>query len=88
MEIKNVYQLINEYYKHNPNGHFFDEKTLKFFGEMVSEMRILKNATKITDVSGEKHICYVLSSLQRKHPLGARRVYHYFDTETLDHVIV
>lgn len=87
-EIKSVYGLIDAYREKHPNSHFFDHDTLKFFGERISEMRLLKKKETITDISGEKHECYVLSSLQRKNPMGPRRKYTYFDVETLDNVII
>ena len=83
-----VYMLERMYRKYNPSGHFFDHDTLKFFGERKSEMRVLKGTVKVQDVSGEEHECWVLSSLQRKHPCGPKRKYHYFDIETVDQVIV
>ena len=86
--IKNVDQLINEYYNKHPDGHFFDHDTLKFFGETVSSMRLLKETTQVKDISGDEHEAYVLSRLQRNHPGGARRTYAYFDVETLDDVVM
>ena len=85
--IKDINGLISEYYKKNPDGHFFDPDTLKFFGETVSTMRLLKGTSKITDICGEEHEVYTISRLQRKYPGGARRTYAYFDVETLDDVI-
>ena len=82
-----VYSLIENYNKHHPDGHFFDDNTLRFFGERVSEMRVLKKTETITTYRGRKHECYCLSSLQRKAPGGARRAYHYFDVETFDSII-
>lgn len=82
-----VTRLINEYQSKHPHGHFFDHDTLKFFGERISEMRVLQGIAVVEDYSGEKHKCYVLSSLQRKAPSGAKRTYHYFDTTTFDNVI-
>lgn len=86
-EIKSVDGLISAYRRKRPNDHYFDHDTLKFFGERISDMRLLKNRETVTDLLGEKHDCYVLSSLQRKNPMGARRRYTYFDVETLDDVI-
>lgn len=83
-----VNQLINRYQSKHPNGHFFDRETLKFFGERISEMRVLKGTIVVTDFGGEKHECYILSSLQRNYPSGPKRVYHYFDVETYDDVNV
>lgn len=82
--ITSVYGLIGAYQRKHPNGHYFDSDTLRFFGERVSEMRLLKGTTEVTDSLGQVHTCYCLSSLQRKHPLGPRRKYTYFDVETLD----
>ena len=81
-----VYTLM-ENYKAKQGGHFFDEATLKFFGERISDMRVLKDTTTVKTYSGDTHTCYVLSSLQRKHPMGPRRKYSYFDTETFANII-
>lgn len=77
-------KLIGEYYKHNPDGHYFDDETLKFFGESRSTMKVLKQTEKVTDFLGEVHTCYVLSKLSKKYPGGPKRTYAYFDIETFD----
>ena len=79
-----VYELIENYQRTHRNGHFFDRDTLRFFGERISEMRVLATTATIKDYSGEKHECYMLSSVQHKAPGGKKRVYHYFDTTTFD----
>lgn len=78
VKVYSVYGLISEYQRMHPNGHFFDRDTLKFFGETVSSMRLLKGTVKATDSMGEEHTCYILSSLQKKHPMGPRRAYPSF----------
>lgn len=83
-----VNELINNYQRNNPNGHFFDRDTLKFFGETISSMHVHKGTCLVTDSRDEVHECYILSSLQRKHPCGPTRVYHYFDTVTFDQIVV
>ena len=83
-----VYELMSKYRQKNPHGHFFDSDTLRFFGERVSEMRVLKGTVKKTDIDGEQHECYILSTLQRKHPIRPTRVYHYFDSITFNQVIM
>lgn len=85
--IQSVYGLRDAYYEKHPDGHFFDHDTLKFFGESMSTMRLLKGTVKIKDICEEEHECYVLSRLQRRHPMGPRRSYAYFDVATLDDVI-
>ena len=87
VKVYSVYGLISEYQRMHPNGHFFDRDTLKFFGETVSSMRLLKGTVKVADIMGEEHNCYVLSSLQKKCPAGLRRAHHYFDVDTLEHVV-
>ncbi len=87
MEIKSVNGLIREHERMHPNSYFFDKESLKFFGERISEMRLLKDRARIKSYSGDVHTCYILSALQRKHPSGPRRAYHYFDTETLDRIL-
>lgn len=81
-----VPSLITNVKNNNPHSHFFDRDTLKFFGERISEMRVLKNPVSVTDFNGNTHNCWCLSSLQRNAPMGATRVYHYFDTKTFEEV--
>ncbi len=83
-----VRELIYNYQRNHPNGHFFDRDTLKFFGETISSMNVHKGTWVVTDSCGEEHECYILSSLQRKHPCGPKRVWHYFDTVTFDQIVV
>ncbi len=66
--------------------HFFDWETLKFFGERESEMRILKKKVRVRDYQGYDHICYVLSTYQRNHPVAPGRYYYYFDEQTFERV--
>ena len=86
-----IYELKNKHLEKNPGSHFFDYDTLKFFGEALSRMRVLKNPALITDVCGEKHTCYVVSATRTKNWNGSCKPYthyHYFDKETLTDVIV
>lgn len=88
MEIKNIDDLIREYYIKQPNGHYFDRDTLKFFGERRSDMRLLKGTVKVTNIRGEEHEAYCISRLQRNYPGGPRRTYAYFDVNTLDDITI
>ena len=84
------YQLKNKIETAGGENHFFDHDTLKFFGERLSEMRLLKDTVEITDVCGEKHTCYVISATRRKNVFKSCKPYayhHYFDTTTFQHVI-
>jgi len=84
-----VYMLKEKHLQNHPNSHYFDYDTLKFFGERMSEMRVLKDLCKVKDVSGEEHNAYCLSSIQHKAPNGtSKRKYAYFDSITFDHIIV
>jgi len=85
-KIANIDDLIYQYYKKNPNGHFFDYDTLKWFGESRSRMRLLKGTTFITKWNGEKVECYIISKYSAKYPGGGRTTYAYFDVNTLEDV--
>ena len=82
----NVNKLIEEYYKHNPSGHYFDDETLKFFCESRSNMNVLEQVEEVTDILGEVHTCYVLSKIST-YPGGPKITHAYFDTETFDNII-
>ena len=84
----NVYKLIEKHKQNFPHSHFFDRETLKFFGERISEMRVLKDTVIVKGYDNEEHECYVLSSLQRKYPFGKRRAYHYFDVKNFEQITI
>ena len=81
---KNIDEFIKAYYKKNPEGHYFDQGALSFFGERLSDMRLLKKTVKIKDISGVEREAYVISRLQRNHPGGPRRTRAYFAVDTLE----
>ena len=86
-----INKLINAYYKKNPDGHFFDPDTLRFFGESLSRMKVLKKTVTVTDTFGEEHECYVVSATRTKDWSGPSKpytFYHYFDVDTLEAVSV
>lgn len=86
-EIKTVSDLIRAHKDKHPNSHYFDRDTLKFFGERLSEMRLLKKHATIQDAVDIEHDCYVISSIQHPgRPLKPRRTYHYFDVNTLEDI--
>lgn len=84
--IKTITEFITEYKNKYPKDHFFDKDTLKFFGERLSDMRLLKTREKIITADGETHICYIISTKQRNAPGGVKKVYHYFDMDTLTRI--
>ena len=81
-----INKLINAYYEKNPDGHYFDKDTLRYFGERIADMYVLDGTVKIKDYNGEERECYIVSRLQRNYPGGARRTYAYFDVETLQDI--
>lgn len=80
------YELKDKYYSHNPEGHYFDKETLRFFGESMKNMKVAKELVKINDYHGEEHFCYALSALQKNHPDGEKWITHYFDNQTFDYI--
>lgn len=82
-----AYELRDKYYEHHPDGHFFDEETLAFFGETVDEMEVLDETEIIEDYSGKKHECYVLVTYQHNAPSFCPAfTYFWFDAETFDYI--
>lgn len=88
LPITNAVQLIEKYKRLHLESHYFDQDTLRFFGESISEMRLLKGTKTIADSSGKERECYVLSCTQKNYPGGKKRIYHYFDARTLKDVSV
>lgn len=81
-----VQELIDKYYEYHPDGHFFDEETLAFFGEEINEMILQPYTEEIETWDGEKHKCFVLHSYQHNAPSPDYYV-HYFDINNFDHII-
>jgi hypothetical protein len=79
-----VYELQDKTRKTEPC--YFSHDNLKFFGETMSSMKVLKNTYTITDCYGIAHECVCLSKLSRKYPGGARRTYDYFDVNTWERI--
>ena len=84
-----IYELRREHEKHNDGSYFFSDETLKFFGESLSKMRVLKKTTRITDILGIEHNCYVVSSTRSKNAFGRCKPYVkylYFDSTTFEDI--
>lgn len=82
-EFKRMYEA-----KHK--DYMFSSDTLKFFGESLSRMKVLKNKVIIKDCLDVEHNCYVISSIRTKDAFGRCKPYThylYFDEETLNHII-
>lgn len=80
-----VKELIDQYHECNPEGHFFDEETLRFFGERISEMEV-DDSTWIVDPydTCDDHECYMLTTIQHKAPKGVNKFkVRYFDVNDL-----
>ena len=72
-----VRELISNYKRTHPKGHYFDKDTLQWFGERIGEMKIIGTDT-CEDYDGNIVECYVLRSLQRNHPIAPTYKYTYF----------
>lgn len=82
--ITSVYELKAAHEAKHKGSHFFDEDTLKFFGETYGNMHLFKRTVVIKDSYRNDHECYILSTLQKNAPCGAQRSYHHFDVKTLE----
>ena len=84
------YELKNKIETAGGETYFFSHDTLKFFGETLSRMRLLKNKVSITDYRGDKHSCYVIAATRTKNAFGHCKPYthyHYFDDETYQRIL-
>ena len=48
-----VETFIQEYYRRNPDGHYFDPEMLKYFGEDKALMRVIN---RIVSICGSHHL--------------------------------
>ena len=78
-------KLIRAYKKSHPDGHFFDDDTLRFFGEKVGEMEVLKNTIPL---AGHEGRYYVLSTVQHNHPMGPTKQFVCFNVDTFEPINV
>lgn len=78
-ELKYHYQLAN------PNGHFFDRKTMKFFGDTMSNYGVRANTVNVQESDGTVVECYVLYRRRAtKHGLTRST---YFSVDTFEQII-
>lgn len=82
-----IYTFISKFKEKHPEDHYFDPNTLKFWGERISEMYILKNTVKISDIYGEEHTAFVLSKKMKDWNGKRIRMHDYFDVNTLERII-
>ena len=76
-----VRRFISEYQKNCPEGKFFNETWLDFFGEKIENMYLCPGTVSAEDYDGV-HECYKLSTYQKNNPFGPQRAFFYFDAET------
>lgn len=84
---KNFYKFLEDFKKENPESYFFSKDTLHFFGESLTDMKILPNIQNIKSSSGEAVECFVLSKKSKN--WNNKRIQNdaYFSTENLKRII-
>ena len=81
----NASDLKRQHEIHNPNSHFFDRSSMKFFGDTMGNYYVPVKKQTIVTHSGESHECY---ELQRRHPVEAGLgTSAWFDTTTFERVL-
>lgn len=69
-----------------PESHFFDRKTMQYWGQKMSNMKVEKDTETIEDYMGNMRECYVLVADGRDmYDFYVVRKY-YFDTETFNYI--
>ena len=72
MKIKTVYDLKYAYLEKHPDGHFFDRRTMKFFGDTMKNFGIVNQKNNII--------------LYRKNPVNGGRMGGFsFDRDTMNY---
>jgi len=79
-------EFVKRYEIMNPKSHYFSERTLKWFGEKLEDMRVLDDTVKLITKAGEVCECYVLERLQNGHPDGPIRTHAYFSVKTMQDI--
>lgn len=84
-----MYANFNEFYKAyhtvGPNDYFFSKNTLDFFGEKLSDMRLLGETHAASD--GKKmYDCYVVKSTQHDMCGESCLTFYFFDVDTLKYI--
>ena len=83
-----IYSFKQMYKEKNPDGHWFDKDTLKFFGEKLSEMKVLNGTYKVTDWMGNECEAYCVRHKQRP-PYGEPFWKEtYFDVNTMENILM
>lgn len=77
----NVEVLMKNYKKHNPEGCFFNQSWLNFFGEDIGTMCV---SDKIVEFEGHK--CYELTTYQRNSPYADKTAKFYFDCKDYSYI--
>jgi len=77
-------EFIKRYKKKHPESHFFDEDTLEFFGEQISEMKLSGPVNYI--VNGEDTEVYILDTHQHNAPGGPVWKSHFFRANDFESV--
>lgn len=79
--------IIAEYKKRHPDGHYFDNDTLKFWGEKICDMRLSKRLHYV-EVGNSVYNCYKLT-VPAKDPFDDNKPFDhitYFDEQTFSPV--
>lgn len=81
------YSFLNDYRITHPQSYYFSPATLEFFGERLSDMRILAKTQKVKDSQGKEFECFVLSKSSKNWDNKRIRTYAFFDVENLERII-
>lgn len=73
-------------YKVQKTGsYFFDRKSMRFFGDTMSNYYVSRHIVEITDSIGDTYQCYALT---RVHPVKDNmQSTAYFDIETFENIL-
>jgi len=84
MKTPTIYEIKSDYQAHNPNGHYFDRKTLKWFGQTLKDFHINK-----TDREGVFYVwanSYAIFGQYQGRLMGVSKIYYNMNTHEIERV--
>jgi len=75
-------ELRYAHLSHNPESHFFDAKTMKFFGDTMSNYKVYRFLVKIKRYDESIVECHEL--MRKKPVMGGLQTSHFFADGTFE----
>ena len=82
MKTPTIYEIKSDYQKHNPNGHYFDRDTMKWFGQTLKDFHV--NKTEQENVFLIWAYSYSIFGQHQGRLMGTSKAYYNMETHELE----